>query len=478
MTTLTSTPAATTPAYPRRWAAAIVMMTAALMDLIDGTIVNVALPTIRQDLQASGTALEWVVAAYLLAFAVMLITAGRIGDRFGRKRLFLAGVTSFGLASLGCGLATNPAELITGRALAGLAAAIMIPQVLATLREVFTGKERGAAFGIYGAMGGVAVAAGLLLGGVLTSADILGLGWRTVFFVNVPFALAAAIAALAVVPETRAASRLRPDFAGLGLLSAGLLAIVYPLLEGRSLSWPAWCFGCLAAGALLVAGLVLVDQRRTHGRVAPLLPVGLFRAPAFTAGVLVQLVFAAGLQGFSLILALWLQAGQHYSPVRAGVTTVAFSAGAFITAGLSVPLAARLGRWILVTGGLTMAAGTYGVLIAAHHSAAGVSPWQLAPGLVVAGAGLGFLVVPLANVVLAAVPGELAGGASGVFSTAQQVGGAIGVAMAGSVFFPRVAAAGFTAAFEFAVPLAIAAFAGCALLSLVLPRTAVPDAYE
>jgi MFS family permease len=189
-------------------------------------------------------------------------------------------------------------------------------------------------------------------------------------------------------------------------------------------------------------------------------------------------VFAAGLQGFSLILALWLQAGQHYSPVRAGVTTVAFSAGAFITAGLSVPLAARLGRWILVTGGLMMAAGTYGVLITAHHSAAGVSPWQLAPGLIVAGAGLGFLVVPLANVVLAAVPGELAGGASGVFSTAQQIGGAIGVAVAGSVFFPRVAAAGFTAAFEFAVPLAIAAFAGCALLSLALPRTAVPDAYE
>jgi MFS family permease len=170
--------------------------------------------------------------------------------------------------------------------------------------------------------------------------------------------------------------------------------------------------------------------------------------------------------------------GQHYSPVRAGVTTVAFSAGAFITAGLSVPLAARLGRWILVTGGLMMAAGTYGVLITAHHSAAGVSPWQLAPGLIVAGAGLGFLVVPLANVLLAAVPGELAGGASGVFSTAQQVGGAIGVAVAGSVFFPRVAAAGFTAAFEFAVPLAIAAFAGCALLSLALPRTAVPDAYE
>jgi len=478
MTTLTQTTAGTRPAYPGRWAAAIVMMSAALMDLIDGTIVNVALPTIRRDLHASGTALEWVVAAYLLAFAAALITAGRIGDLLGRKRLFLAGVASFGLASLGCGLARNPGELIAGRALAGIAAAVMIPQVLATMREIFTGKERGAAFGIYGAMGGIATAGGLLLGGVLTSADILGWGWRTVFFVNVPIALAVAVAALMVVPETRTASRLGPDFAGLGLLSAGLLAIVYPLLQGRSLGWPAWCVGCLAVGLLLVAGLVLVDQRRSHGRVAPLLPVGLFRAPAFSAGVLVQLVFAAGLQGFSLILALWLQSGQHYSPVRAGVTTVAFSVGAFLTAGLSVPLAARLGRWILVAGGLLMAAGMYGVLLAAQHSAAGVTPWQLAPGLVVAGAGLGFLVVPLANVVLAAVPGELAGGASGVFSTAQQVGGAVGVALAGSVFFPRVAGAGFTAAFELAMPLAIGLFAACALLSLVLPRTAVPEAYE
>lgn len=204
----------------------------------------------------------------------------------------------------------------------------------------------------------------------------------------------------------------------------------------------------------------------------------LLRAPAFCAGVLVQLVFAAGLQGFSLILALWLQSGQHYSPIRAGVTTVAFSAGAFVTACLSVSLAARLGRRILVAGALMMAAGMYGVLLAAHHCATGVDPWQLVPGLVVAGAGLGFLVVPLVNVVLAAVPGELAGGASGVFSTAQQVGGAVGVAVAGSVFFPRVATAGFTAAFELAMPLTIGAFAGCALLSLALPRTAVPDAYE
>ena len=206
-----------------------------------------ALPTIRRDLHASGLSLESVVSAYLLAFAATLITAGRVGDLVGRKRMFLAGVAAFGLASLACGLSRNPGELIAARAMAGMAAAITLPQVLATLRTVFTGKEHGAAFGIYGAMGGIATAAGLLLGGVLTSANILGWGWRTIFFVNVPVALAALIAAAVLVPETRSERPLRPDLRGMALAAAGLVAIVYPLFEGRSLGWPAWCFGCLAA---------------------------------------------------------------------------------------------------------------------------------------------------------------------------------------------------------------------------------------
>lgn len=454
------------------------MMTAALMDLIDATIVNVALPTIKRDLHASGTSLEWVVSAYLLAFAAALITSGRIGDLIGRKRMFMAGVATFGLASLACGVARSPDELIAARVMAGAAAAIMLPQVLATFRTVFAGQERGAVFGIYGAMGGIATAAGLLLGGILTSANIFGWGWRTVFFVNVPVAFIALIAAAAVVPETRSERPARPDLAGMALAASGLVAIVYPLLEGRALGWPAWCFGCLAAGILAIAWLCAAGGRKRRSGVAPLLQAGLLSKPAFTAGLFVQLAFAAGLQGFSLVLALWLQSGQHYSPIRAGVTTVAFSAGAFLTAGLSIQLAAKLGRTILILGGLLMAGGMYGVLIAAHHSSTGVDPWQLVPGLVVAGAGLGFLVVPLINVVLAAVPAELAGGASGVFNTAQQVGGAVGVAVVGSVFFGRVATGGFTAAFELAMPLVVGAFAACAVLSLVLPRTAVKEAYE
>lgn len=465
-------------AYPRRWGAAIVMMVGALMDLIDVTIVNVALPTIHRDLHASNAELEWVISAYMLAFAVTLITAGRIGDLLGRKRLFLTGVVLFGLASLTCGLAPDPGVLIAARAVQGIAAAVMIPQVLATYRAIFSGKERGAVFGMYGAVGGLATALGLLLGGVLVSADIFGWHWRTVFLVNIPITIVTLIVAAAVVPETRQASAQRPDYVGLGLLCAGLVAVVYPLLEGHALGWPIWCFVMIGAGVLAVAALAVLGSRLTPRGVSPMLPPSLLKSPAVTAGILVQLVFFLGLQGLFLVLALWLQIGNHYSPLKAGATAAAMSLGAVLTAGLSVPLAARLGRYILIAGALIMAAGTYAVTVAAQHSAHGVSPWQLVPGLIAVGAGLGLLVVPLSNVTLASVPRDLAGGASGIFSTAQQVGGAVGIALIGTIFFPRIATEGFTRAFQASMPLAIGAFLGCALLSMALPRTAIAEAYE
>ena len=231
---------ATTGGYPRRWIAAAAMMAAVLMDMIDVTIVNVALPTIRHDLGASATQLEWVVSAYMLAFAAVLITAGSLGDLFGRKRLFLAGIAVFGLASLGAGLSGNATELITARVVQGAAAAVMTPQLLATFRTMFAGRERGQAFGIYGAVLGLASAVGLILGGVLTSADLFGWGWRSVFFVNIPIALASLAGAFRTMPETREHSGGRIDVTGAVLLTAALVAITYPLLEGRSLGWPAW----------------------------------------------------------------------------------------------------------------------------------------------------------------------------------------------------------------------------------------------
>src|SRR5579863_5265426 len=291
----------------RRWLAAIVMIVGALMDMIDVTIVNVTLPTIRRDLHASATQLEWVVSAYMLAFAAALIIAGNLGDRFGRKRVFLAGVTVFALASLAAGLSWSGAELIAARVVQGTAAAAMAPQVLATFRAIFTGAERGKAFGVYGAMLGFASAVGLVLGGVLTDANLFGWSWRSVFFVNVPVAASALIAGLRFVPETRDLAARRPDVPRAVLLAGSLVAIVYPLLEGRQLGWPGWVWPLLAAGVAGVAGLALTEGRRSDDATAPLLRASLLKVPAFAAGLGVQLAFAAGMQGFFLMFALWLQ---------------------------------------------------------------------------------------------------------------------------------------------------------------------------
>jgi EmrB/QacA subfamily drug resistance transporter len=461
--------------YPRRWLAAIVLIVGALMDMIDVTIVNVALPSIQRDLHASATQLEWVVSGYMLAFAAALIIAGNLGDKFGRKRVFLAGAALFGLASLAAGLSGSGAELIAARIVQGAAAAAMAPQVLATFRVIFGRAERGKAFGVYGAMLGFASAIGLVLGGLLTGANLFGWEWRSVFYVNVPVAVAALIAGARLVPETKDPGARRPFVAGAVLLAGSLVAIVYPLLEGRQLGWPAWVWPLMAAG---VAGLVVlgvIEARRTSTTVAPLLRAGLFRVPAFAAGMGVQLAFFAGMQGFFIAFALWLQAGEHFSPLKAGLTAVAFSVGSFIAAPVAVPLAQKAGRRILAGGAVLMVAGIGGVALAAPHVGLNGSPWPIVPGLVVAGAGLALLVIPLVNVVLAAVPAEVAGGASGLFSTAQQLGGALGVALLGSVFFGYLNGHSFEAALVHTAPYAMGAFALCGVLALLLPRTAVSE---
>ena len=458
------------------WLAAAVLIIGALMDMIDLTIVNVALPTIRRDLHASATSLEWVISGYMLAFAAALIIAGSLGDRLGRKRVFLFGVGLFGVASLAAGLSQTAAELIACRVIQGAAAAAMAPQVLATFRTIFAAKERGQAFGLYGAMLGFASAIGLLAGGVLTEANLLGWSWRSVFFVNVPVALVALIAGIWFIPETRDPAVRRPDLLGGGLLAGSLVAIVYPLLEGRELGWPWWTWVLLAAG---VAGLGLLAWREAARRrpdIAPLLQPRLLRIPAFCAGLGVQLMFSAGIQGFFLTFALWLQAGEHFSPLRAGVTAVAFSVGSFVLAPFAVPMAQRYGRRVLVIGAALMAAGMAGVLLGSGHVTLAGNPWPAVPGLVVAGAGLSLLVIPLVNVVLAAAPASAAGAASGLFSTAQQLGGALGVAVTGTAYFGYVGGGhSFAEAFRHAGPYSLGAFALCGVLALLLPRTAVGD---
>jgi EmrB/QacA subfamily drug resistance transporter len=460
---------------PRRKLAAVVLVVASLMDMIDVTVVNVALPTIHVRLHAGAGELEWVVSAYMLAFAAFLIPAGSFGDLYGRRRVFMLGVAVFGLASLSAGIAQSPAQLIGARLVQGAAAAAMTPQVLATFRSIFFDKERGVVFGIYGAVLGVAAGLGLVLGGALTEANLFDWHWRTIFFVNVPVAAMSLLAAYLLVPETRAERPRRPDIPGALFLALGLAAIAYALLEGRSRDWPLWIFSLLGAGVFVVCVLGVVEAHRTARHVAPMLRPRLLAVPAFSIGLTVQFAFSAALQSFSVVFTLWLQLGQHFSPLRAGLTMLAFSVGSFLVAPFAVELAHRWGRLVLALGGLLLAGGTIGVDVGAHHLRGG-DLWPVTPGLVIAGAGLALLVIPLVNVVLAAVPRGAAAGASGLFSTAQQLGGALGVATIGSIFFSSAGSHSLRPAFLHTVPYIAGVYALAGLLAVALPSHGISEA--
>ncbi|HEX4431157.1 MAG TPA: MFS transporter [Frankiaceae bacterium] len=474
MSTLTSPVQQSKHPASRRSALVIaVMIVAALMDMLDVTVVNVALPTLRVKLHASPTELEWLIAGYLLAFGATLIVWGRIGDLVGRRRVFLGAVAIFGAASLGAGLSPTIASLIAFRLIQGAAAGALVPQVLATFRSSLDHSTRVVAFGIYGAVAGLAAAAGVVLGGVLTQYDVLGLGWRTIFFVNVPVALAVLLCAR-LIPESRPGGRGSLDPAPMVLVPLALTAIVYPLLEGQANGWPVWGFCILSAGVIGLGAAVFLERSRSVDR-EPLLNVQQFRIRAFSAGLGVQLLFSGAMQGMSLAFVLWLQVGHHYTPLHTGLTLLAFSGGAILTAPQSGKLAESRGAGVLMAGAALLVIGTAMLAIPAWQHSANVPGWAAFGGLAIAGAGLGLLVVPLVNVVLAAVPVDTAGGASGTFSTAQQLGGALGIAVIGSVFFGHTPGAHLNAAFGAAQVGVLAAYAGAGVLCLLLPRSALSE---
>ncbi|MBX5470619.1 MAG: MFS transporter [Thermoleophilaceae bacterium] len=276
---------------PRRWLGLAVLLLAAAIDLIDATIVNIALPTIRDDLGAGAAALEWIVAGYSLTFALGLITGGRLGDVFGRRRIFLIGVAGFTLASLAAGLAWSPAALVAARFVQGAFAALMVPQVLSTINVSFPPEERPKAYGMYGTFAGIATVSGPLLGGLLMQGDLFGLDWRPIFLINLPVGLATFVAALLFVRESRDEHPPQLDLTGVGIVTVALLLLLYPLVEGHELGWPAWTFASMAASLPVLALFAAQQARRARRGDAPLVPLGLFRERAFGGGVLAGLTF-------------------------------------------------------------------------------------------------------------------------------------------------------------------------------------------
>ena len=420
-------------AHRLRVPAMIVLTFAMFMDLMDVTIVNVALPSIRSDLDASASQLEWVVGGYILAFASVLITAGRLGDRFGRQRVFIVGIVGFTLASLLASLAQNGDVLVASRVVQGLFAGLMVPQVLASVQALFAPSERAPVFGAIGVVTAMAAVIGPVLGGWLVTSDPLGGEWRSIFYINVPVGIIIVIAALIVVPNTTVDRPSPIDPIGVVLAVGGILLLVYPLIEGRQLGWPAWAFVLMAASPVVLAVFVLYERR--HGTDAAMMPMRLFGDRGFVGGVAIQFLFAGSINSFFLILALYVQTGLGFSAIGSGLLTLPFSVGAVLAAGVAAALVSRVGRLLPLIGGVFISGGTAATIWVLHREGGDYSGWDSVIPMAVAGVGLALTLVPLLDIALATIGGRDSGAASGVINTFQQVGGAVGVAVVGVVFF-------------------------------------------
>ena len=462
--------------------AVVVLLFASFMDLLDTTIVNVALPSIEKDLNVTAAQLEWIVSGYVLSFAVLIITGGRLGDIYGRKRLFLIGVTGFTLASASCAAASSGDMLVFSRIVQGAFGAIMIPQVLSIIQVLFAPKERAGVFGALGAISGLAAVAGPLIGGILVTQNAFELGWRSVFIINVPVGIALFIAAALCIPESRAIKRVRLDVLGVILISAVLFLLVYGLIEGRALGWPIGIWIMMSASPVLLAVFIWYQSRRDRMSGSALVPPSLFHSRGYSAGVLTSFSFSASIGAFFLILVLYLQIGLGFSAIDAGLTTLPFSLGALLGSGIAVPLAPRLGKGLILLGALAQIGGYVWMTRIVNAQANALVGTDLIAPMALAGLGLTLLVVPLTDVALAQTAIANAGAASGVLGTFQQVGSAIGIAVVGVVFFGTVgdafSPAGLRDAFLAGIWIPITALALAALVSFLLPSVSQVAAHK
>lgn len=423
------------PLDPKRWLALTVVLVAAFMDLLDVTIVNVAIPSIQRNLNAGYSEIQWVAAGYALAFAAGLITGGRLGDIYGRKRIFLIGIVGFTAASALCGVATGPQFLIGARVFQGAMAALMVPQILAIIHVTFPKEERGKVFGMYGGIAGSATVFGPIIGGLLVQYNILGLHWRPIFLVNVPIGIFGVLATLAYIRESKSETALKLDLGGMLLATAGVLLLVYPLTEGRQLGWPAWAFGMLGASVAVLALFVYYSHVTARRGGSPLLPLSLFKARSFAGGFSVNLAFNLATGSFFLMWTLYMQVGLGWTPLHAGLTGLPFSVGLAIAAALSVQyLAPSMGRYTLITGGVIVCLGALLFIGTADRYGAGIDSWKMIPALFLLGAGVGLVVSTLMDFALTDVPHEAAGSASGAINMTWQAGMTIGIAIVGVIF--------------------------------------------
>lgn len=453
-----------------------VILSATFMALFDFFVVNVAAPSLEHDLHAGPAALELVVGGYAFTYASGMVTGGRLGDLFGYRRLFLLGMAAFTVASLLCGLARTPGELVAARLLQGLTGAAMVPQVLALITSMFPVEERPRAMSWFGVTAGIGSVAGQVLGGLLLDTGLFGLGWRVIFLVNVPVGIVALTLALRLPRGHRGSRRPRLDPIGAVGISGSLALVLVPLTLGREEGWPAWTWISMAAALPALATTLWWEQRLVRRGGEPLLDLTLFRDRAFAAGLPVNAAVIAYFASFMFVLTLLLQGGLGLSPLEAGLTFAPLGVLFSVTSVLGRSLVARYGQRVMTAGTALVGVGLVVMIVELRELGGGITPeWLLIPTSLV-GLGQGLVLPTLIGAVLAGIRPSHGGAAAGVLTTTQQFASAAGVAVLGAVFFGGLGAhpsrAGFAATTEAVTFLALALVVVAAGLTLLLPRPA------
>ncbi|MFL6110115.1 MAG: MFS transporter, partial [Catenulispora sp.] len=448
----------------------LVLLAGVFMTTLDVFIVNVAIPATQRDLHASPASIQWIVAGYGLTVAAGVITAGRLGDMFGRRKMYALGMALFTAASAACGLAPSAEILIASRVVQGVGAALLSPQTLAIIGTAFEGAKRVRAFTAYALAMGLAAVFGQLIGGVLIDMNFDGLGWRSCFLINVPVGAVALALVPRAVPESRAGGKTRLDIPGVVLVSGALVATVLPLIQGQSQGWPLWTWLSFALALVLFGAFGWYQGRLAGEGKSPLIDPALFRTKGFGKGIIAQIVFWMGQGSFFLVFALYVQDGRGLNALQAGLIFTPIGVGYLLTSMAAQKITERLGREFggrvqtAAVGTLIMAASLLDMIVTLNVTGTDGSLLWLVPALVADGAGMGLTIGPLAAAAMGRVAPHHTGAASGVVSTVMQVGGAVGVAVIGIVFYsalgsaptPAAYAHAFTAGLELLVGVAVA----------------------
>ena len=418
----------------RRWWVLATVVAAQFMFGVDAFIVNVAIPTIAAELHASAAQIEAVIAIYLIAYATLVVTGGRLGDIYGARNVFMAGVAGFAVTSLWCALAQSGPELIAARLAQGATAALMVPQVLATIHLLFADSSRARAFGIYGIVLGLAGAAGFVLGGILVTLDLAGLGWRAVFFVNVPFGAVIIAAAWKIMPSFQRRAGTRLDIPGAIVLFLGLLCLIGPLLFGHDLHWSPMVWLVMAAGAVIIAAFLRLERAVARRGGMPLIDLSLLTDKAFMRGLIAVFFFFFANLSFYLVMTIYMQKGLQIPPLQAGLVFLPLALTFVIASRHSGMRAKHRGTLVLIEGCAVQIAGLAALVMAIEWIDT-PSAMVLALVLTIFGYGQGLVMAPLSSAVLSTVKPVSAGAASGIYGTTAQIANAAGVAAIGAVFF-------------------------------------------